>query len=140
MTRRTPGKFTVSVARVTKLAGFSVLAASLMAMSATGSLAQSAADSAKPSERKDTMYQQIKRGADVAIFLPLAAVTVPTTKILAIGNVTAKERPTRSAPCCLRGTRDGPSASGRQNRPMVLPERVVRRRLHHELHHCCRSA
>jgi hypothetical protein len=98
MTRRTPGKFSVSVARVTKLAGFSVLAASLIAMSAIGSLAQSAADSAKPSERKDTMYQQIKRGADVAIFPPLAAVAVPTTKILAIGNVTAKGTPDAIGP------------------------------------------
>jgi hypothetical protein len=98
MTHRTPGKFTVSVARVTKLAGFSVLAASLMAMSATGSLAQSATDSAKPSERKDTMYQQNKRGADVAIFPPLAAVAVPTTKILAIGNVTAKGTPDAIGP------------------------------------------
>lgn len=98
MTRRTPGKFSVSVARVAKLAGFSVLAASLMAMSSTGALAQSAADSAKPSERKDTMYQQIKRGADVAIFPPLAAVAVPTTKILAIGNVTAKGTPDAIGP------------------------------------------
>jgi hypothetical protein len=98
MTHRTPGKFTVSVARVTKLAGFSVLAASLMAMSATGSLAQSATDSAKPSERKDTMYQQNNRGADVAIFPPLAAVAVPTTKILAIGNVTAKGTPDAIGP------------------------------------------
>jgi hypothetical protein len=81
------------VARLTKLAGLTVFAAALVAMSPTGSLAQSAADPSKPGERKDTMHQQIKRGADVAIFPPLAAVTVPTTKILAIGNVTAKGTP-----------------------------------------------
>jgi len=81
------------VARLTRLAGLSVFAAALVAMSPTGSLAQSAADPSKPGERKDTMYQQLKRGADVAIFPPLAAVTVPTTKILAIGNVTAKGTP-----------------------------------------------
>jgi hypothetical protein len=39
------------------------------------------------------MSEQIKRGANVAIFPPLAAVAVPTTKILAIGNVTAKGTP-----------------------------------------------
>ncbi len=81
------------VARLTRLAGLSVFAAALVAMSPTGSLAQSAAHPSNPGERKDTMYQQIKRGADVAIFPPLAAVTVPTTKILAIGNVTAKGTP-----------------------------------------------
>ena len=39
------------------------------------------------------MSEQIRRGANVAIFPPLAAVATPTTKILAIGNVTAKETP-----------------------------------------------
>jgi hypothetical protein len=39
------------------------------------------------------MYQKIRRGADVEIFPPLAQVIVPTTKILAIGNVTAKGTP-----------------------------------------------
>jgi len=39
------------------------------------------------------MSEQMKRGANVAIFPPLAAVAVPTTKILAIGNVTAKGTP-----------------------------------------------
>ena len=44
------------------------------------------------------MTQQMKRGADVAIFPPLAAVATPTTKILAIGNVTAKGTPDAIAP------------------------------------------
>jgi hypothetical protein len=39
------------------------------------------------------MSEQIKRGANVPILPSLAAVAVPTTKILAIGNVTAKETP-----------------------------------------------
>jgi hypothetical protein len=39
------------------------------------------------------MPEQMKRGANVAIFPPLAAVAAPTTKILAIGNVTAKGTP-----------------------------------------------
>jgi hypothetical protein len=39
------------------------------------------------------MSEQIKRGANVPISPPLAAVAVPTTKILAIGNVTAKGTP-----------------------------------------------
>ena len=39
------------------------------------------------------MSEQIKRGANVAVFPPLAAVAAPTTKILAIGNVTAKGTP-----------------------------------------------
>lgn len=39
------------------------------------------------------MSQPIKRGADVAVFPPLAALATPTTKILAIGNVTAKGTP-----------------------------------------------
>ena len=39
------------------------------------------------------MFEQIKRGANVPIFPPLAAAAVPTTKILAIGNVTAKGTP-----------------------------------------------
>jgi hypothetical protein len=39
------------------------------------------------------MSQRYKRGADVAMFAPLAAVAAPTTKILAIGNVTAKGTP-----------------------------------------------
>jgi hypothetical protein len=39
------------------------------------------------------MYQKIRRGADVEIFPALAKVIVPTTKILAIGNVTAKGTP-----------------------------------------------
>ena len=39
------------------------------------------------------MFEQIKRGANVPIFPPLAAAAVPTTKILAIGNVTAKGMP-----------------------------------------------
>ena len=39
------------------------------------------------------MTNQLKRGADVAVFSALTALTVPTTKILAIGNVTAKGTP-----------------------------------------------
>ncbi len=39
------------------------------------------------------MSEQMKRDADVASFPALAAVAVPTTKILAIGNVTAKGTP-----------------------------------------------
>jgi hypothetical protein len=39
------------------------------------------------------MSERNKRGADVAMFPPLAAVVAPTTKILAIGNVTAKGTP-----------------------------------------------
>lgn len=39
------------------------------------------------------MYQPIKRGADVARLPALTAVSTPTTKILAIGNVTAKGTP-----------------------------------------------
>ena len=39
------------------------------------------------------MYEPIKRGADVALLPALSAVAVPTTKILAIGNVTAKGTP-----------------------------------------------
>src|SRR5260370_116511 len=81
------------VAPVPGRPGLAFFAGALVAMSPTGSLAQSAAHPSNPGERKDTMYQQIKRGADVAIFPPLAAVTVPTTKILAIGNVTAKGTP-----------------------------------------------
>jgi hypothetical protein len=41
------------------------------------------------------MVEHTKRGADVAMFPALGAVTVPTTKILAIGNVTAKGTPDR---------------------------------------------
>jgi hypothetical protein len=39
------------------------------------------------------MTLRIKRGADVAMFPPLAAFAAPTTKILAIGNVTDKGTP-----------------------------------------------
>ena len=39
------------------------------------------------------MTSQLKRGADVAVFAALNALKVPTTKILAIGNVTAKGTP-----------------------------------------------
>jgi len=39
------------------------------------------------------MYEQIKRGAEVAVFPPLFTVATSTTKILAIGNVTAKGTP-----------------------------------------------
>jgi hypothetical protein len=39
------------------------------------------------------MSYSVKRGADVAIYPPLAAFEAPTTKVLAIGNVTAKGTP-----------------------------------------------
>jgi len=39
------------------------------------------------------MTQRVMRGADVAIYPALAAFAAPTTKILAIGNVTAKGAP-----------------------------------------------
>lgn len=41
------------------------------------------------------MSENTRRGADVAMFPALGAVAVPTTKILAIGNVTAKGTPDR---------------------------------------------
>ena len=44
------------------------------------------------------MTQHMKRGADIAIYSPLAAVSVPTTKILAIGNVNAKGTPDAIGP------------------------------------------
>jgi hypothetical protein len=72
MTPCTPGKFALGVARLTKLVGFGVLAAALVAISPTASLAQSGAQVAPPAS---------------------AALDVPTTKVLAIGSFTAKATP-----------------------------------------------
>jgi hypothetical protein len=72
VTDRVQGEFAVGVARLTKPAGFGVLAAFLMAMSPTALLAQAAAPLA-PS---------------MAV-----ALDAPTTKLLAIGSFTAKATP-----------------------------------------------
>lgn len=73
MTRNTANKIAVRITRWIKLAGFGVFAASLVAISATASLAQTA------------------RPLDPAL-------VVPTTKLLAIGNFTAKATPSLSKP------------------------------------------
>jgi hypothetical protein len=72
VTSRRLGTFTAGVARLAKLAGTGVLAASLMATTPIASLAQS--------------------GAPVAPAVS-AALVVPTTKLLAIGSFTTKATP-----------------------------------------------
>ncbi|BDI29562.1 hypothetical protein CCAX7_16130 [Capsulimonas corticalis] len=52
------------------------------------------------------MSESIQRGANVETLPELAAVTVPTTKILAIGNVTAKGMPADIAPILPFEVRD----------------------------------
>src|SRR5258707_621727 len=73
MTRNTANKIAVHVTHWIKLAGFGVFAASLVAISPTASLAQTT------------------RPLD-------PSVVVPTTKLLAIGRVTAKGTPEAIAP------------------------------------------
>ncbi len=72
MTRKDADKVTVHIAGLTKLAGFGVLAAALVAISPTASLAQAAARVEPPGP---------------------SALAVPTTKLLAIGSWTAKATP-----------------------------------------------
>ena len=73
MTRNTANEIAVHVTRWIKLAGFGFFAASLVAISATASLAQTTP--------------------------PLdPALVVPTTKLLAIGSFTAKATPSLSKP------------------------------------------
>jgi hypothetical protein len=73
MTRNSANKIAVHVTRSIKLAGFGFFAASLVAISATASLAQTTP--------------------------PLdPALVVPTTKLLAIGSFTAKATPSLSKP------------------------------------------
>jgi hypothetical protein len=73
MTRNAANKIAVHVTRWIKFAGFGVLAASLVAISLTASLAQTT------------------RPLDPAL-------VVPTTKLLAIGSFTAKATPSLSKP------------------------------------------
>ena len=85
MTSRRLGTFTAGVARLAKLAGTGVLAASLMATTPIASLAQS--------------------GAPVAPAVS-AALVVPTTKLLAIGSFTAKGTPDQWKPLLPSEVRD----------------------------------
>jgi hypothetical protein len=84
MSARILGKFTVSVARLTKLAGVGVFVVALAAISPSASVAQSAAPTAPPSSSLD----------------------VPTTKLLAIGSFTAKGTPDKWKPLLPSEVRD----------------------------------
>lgn len=84
MSARILGKLTVSVARLTKLAGVGVFVVALAAISPSASVAQSAAPTESPSSSLD----------------------VPTTKLLAIGSFTAKGTPDKWKPLLPSEVRD----------------------------------
>jgi hypothetical protein len=81
MIRRILGKLTVSVARLTKLAGVAGFVVALAAISPSASVAQSAAP-------------------------PSSGLDVPTIKLLAIGSFTAKGTPDRWKPLLPSEVRD----------------------------------